>query len=343
MAEVAEMISYRAMAPSLAKLSGNQWLFRLSCNGYMMLKATENVLDGGDSAVLRQSFVDLINDPSMNHLKWGAGIGSVLLGDAPKSNTLRGNTVMMRSLSAALFPEGEYERIFEQMAEAVPVQEVAKARAKCLVDVARNSLETGVCDLSLIKDSRTISALQLATPANYDEVSMDIQRRLAARVGHDSMASTTLPVVAFAIKQGLVGGEVHSNDEDTELGGASLDPSMFSANILNMSNRIDFAEQFYDETDNASPTFGQNEMHMILSWAISCGGDTRANACLAGALAGATYGVEQIPHEWRVTCEGTKVALSVADRVFEEVYLANPVLAESIARSISIPPPATPQ
>lgn len=45
---------------------------------------------------------------------------------------------------------------------------------------------------------------------------------------------------------------------DTELGGASLDPSMFSANILNMSNRIDFAEQFYDETDNASPTFGQN-------------------------------------------------------------------------------------
>lgn len=42
-----------------------------------MLNATKNVLNGGDSAHLRQSFVDLINDPDMNHLKWGAGIGSV--------------------------------------------------------------------------------------------------------------------------------------------------------------------------------------------------------------------------------------------------------------------------
>lgn len=53
------------------------------------------------------------------------------------------------------------------------------------------------------------------------------------------------------------------------------------------------------------------------------------------------YGAEQIPHEWRVTCEGTKEALRVADRVFEEVYLDNPTLAESIARSISTPVKAT--
>ncbi|EER17343.1 hypothetical protein Pmar_PMAR022284 [Perkinsus marinus ATCC 50983] len=321
MAEVAESLSYRAMAPSLAKLSGGQWLFRQSCNGYMMLNATKNVLNGGDSAHLRQSFVDLINDPDMNHLKWGAGIGS--------------------DLPAALFPDGEYETVFEQMAGAVPTHDVAKDRAKCLVDIARNAVRTGVCDLSIIKDSRTISALQLATPVNYSEVSMDVQRRLAARIGNDSMASTALPIVAFAIKQGLVGEEVHGADEDADLGGATLTPAMLCPDILNSSNKIDFAEQYYDETENASPTYGQNEMHLILSWAISCGGDTRANACLAGAIAGATYGAEQIPHEWRVTCEGTKEALRVADRVFEEVYLNNPTLAESIARSISTPVKAT--
>ncbi|KAF4694571.1 ADP-ribose glycohydrolase ARH3 [Perkinsus olseni] len=288
MVEVAESISYRALAPSLAKLSAGKWLFRLSCNGYMMLEATKNALDGGDSANLRQTFVDLINDPDMNHLKWGAGLSSVLSGEAPKSSTLRGNTVMIRSLPAALFPDSEYEKIFQMLADAVPVHEVAKGKAKMLTDSARGALKSGIFDPTGIKDIATASALQLATPANYDEISMNEQKRLAARIGQSAMASTTLPVVAFSMKQAEVGEEVHGKDETTEMGGVSLDPSTFSPNILNASNRIDLAQEFYEETANASPTLGQNEMHLILSWAISCGGDTRANGCLAGALAGAT-------------------------------------------------------
>ncbi|KAF4742128.1 ADP-ribose glycohydrolase ARH3, partial [Perkinsus olseni] len=175
MVEVAESISYRALAPSLAKLSAGKWLFRLSCNGYMMLEATKNALDGGDSATLRRTFVDLINDPDMNHLKWGAGLGSVLSGEAPKSSTLRGNTVMIRSLPAALFPDSEYERIFQMLADAVPVHEVAKGKAKMLTDSARSALKSGIFDPTGIKDIATASALQLATPANYDEISMNEQ------------------------------------------------------------------------------------------------------------------------------------------------------------------------
>lgn len=36
---------------------------------------------------------------------------------------------------------------------------------------------------------------------------------LCVQIGNDSMASTALPIVAFAIKQGLVGEEVHGADE----------------------------------------------------------------------------------------------------------------------------------
>ncbi|KAF4699274.1 ADP-ribose glycohydrolase ARH3, partial [Perkinsus olseni] len=136
----------------LAKLSAGKWLFRLSCNGYMMLEATKKALDGGDSATLRQTFVDLISDPDMNHLKWGAGLSSVLSGEAPKSSTLRGNTVMIRSLPAALFPDSEYERIFQMLADAVPVHEVAKGKAKMLTDSARGALKSGIFDPTGIKD-----------------------------------------------------------------------------------------------------------------------------------------------------------------------------------------------
>ncbi|KAF4676915.1 Dynein intermediate chain 2, axonemal, partial [Perkinsus chesapeaki] len=289
MMDVAESMSYRTLAPALSKLSNGKWLFRLSSDGYMMLEATKNVLDGGDSNSLREKLVGLMTDPSMNHLKWGSGITSVLSGNAPKASELRGNTVMVRSLPAALFPDEEYENIFYQLADAVPTHEVARKKAKSLADACKAALKSGIFDPTMIKDKATVSALQLATPANYDEISMNLQKRLAARVGQNAMASTTLPVVAFAMKQGEVGEEVHGKDETTEMGGISLDPSMFSPNILNRSNRLDLAQEFYEETANASPTFGQNEMHLILSWAISCGGDTRTSGCLAGALAGATY------------------------------------------------------
>lgn len=45
---------------------------------------------------------------------------------------------------------------------------------------------------------------------------------------------------------------------DADLGGATLTPAMLCPDILNSSNKIDFAEQYYDETENASPTYGQN-------------------------------------------------------------------------------------
>ena len=51
-------------------------------------------------------------------------------------------------------------------------------------------------------------------------------------------------------------------------------------------------------------------------YAISLGGDTDTIATMAGAIAGAYYGIELIPQHWINLCEGTDDAIETAASLY---------------------------
>lgn len=64
-----------------------------------------------------------------------------------------------------------------------------------------------------------------------------------------------------------------------------------------------------------------NSLQRTLIYSISLGGDTDTIATMAGAIAGAYYGVEQVPKSWQQSCEGyeeTDVLAQSLHRVFQE-------------------------
>ena len=62
-----------------------------------------------------------------------------------------------------------------------------------------------------------------------------------------------------------------------------------------------------------------NEFQRTVIYAVSLGGDTDTIASMAGAIAGACYGIESIPTEWSDACEATHTAKQLADKMYEIV------------------------
>ncbi|XP_067581590.1 ADP-ribosylhydrolase ARH3 isoform X3 [Pseudorca crassidens] len=64
-----------------------------------------------------------------------------------------------------------------------------------------------------------------------------------------------------------------------------------------------------------------NSLQRTLIYSISLGGDTDTIATMAGAIAGAYYGMEQVPESWQQSCEGyeeTDVLAQSLHRVFQK-------------------------
>lgn len=53
-----------------------------------------------------------------------------------------------------------------------------------------------------------------------------------------------------------------------------------------------------------------------IAYSLALGGDTDTIACMAGAIAGAHYGIETIPQSWIKCCEGAEDADQNAERLF---------------------------
>ncbi|CAL1543286.1 unnamed protein product [Lymnaea stagnalis] len=59
-----------------------------------------------------------------------------------------------------------------------------------------------------------------------------------------------------------------------------------------------------------------NKFSQTVLYAITLGGDTDTVATMAGAMAGALYGMEAIPESWRYYCEGVADAETMAEHFF---------------------------
>ncbi|KAJ6644760.1 hypothetical protein lerEdw1_013579 [Lerista edwardsae] len=60
-----------------------------------------------------------------------------------------------------------------------------------------------------------------------------------------------------------------------------------------------------------------NSLQRTLLYCISLGGDTDTIATMAGAIAGAYYGEEQVPPSWKTSCESFEETEKLADGLYE--------------------------
>lgn len=56
-------------------------------------------------------------------------------------------------------------------------------------------------------------------------------------------------------------------------------------------------------------------LERTIAYSLALGGDTDTIACMAGAIAGAHYGIEAIPQSWIKCCEGAEDADVTAERL----------------------------
>lgn len=82
----------------------------------------------------------------------------------------------------------------------------------------------------------------------------------------------------------------------------------------------------------------ENPLERTIVYAISMGGDTDTIASMAGAIAGAYYGIDAVSETWRAMCEGTEYAVQLADGLYD-LYVSRTPL--SVAPTMSPTPSAT--
>ena len=61
----------------------------------------------------------------------------------------------------------------------------------------------------------------------------------------------------------------------------------------------------------------ENHIERTIVYAISLDGDTDTIASMAGAIAGAFYGIEEVPETWMGVCEGVDDAMRQADQLLD--------------------------
>lgn len=60
-----------------------------------------------------------------------------------------------------------------------------------------------------------------------------------------------------------------------------------------------------------------NSLQQTIIYCISLGGDTDTIATMAGAMAGAYCGEEQVPQSWKCSCESFEETEKMADNLYE--------------------------
>ncbi|KAL6477994.1 hypothetical protein MHYP_G00138290 [Metynnis hypsauchen] len=58
-------------------------------------------------------------------------------------------------------------------------------------------------------------------------------------------------------------------------------------------------------------------LERTIAYSLALGGDTDTIACMAGAIAGAHYGIDAIPQSWQKSCEGVEEADQLAKRLYK--------------------------
>jgi hypothetical protein len=206
------------------------------------------------------------------------------------------------------------------------------ALAKCIDRLANGASEISNfkdLDDSIKKKLELVRELVARLSHEEDEDTDELQEAFRRRVGSNASASVSLASGFF----GLLKAEHTVATQSTR--SVELPPhlkelraSERSKNLLGNSNRLDSSRALERE----DPVFMEDSPFVLaVNWAISLGGDTRTNACVAGALAGAHWGIETIPEVWQMYCEGVEESLALAEEIARRNdRFRNPVVNSSL-------------
>ncbi|KAK2506739.1 hypothetical protein MC885_016212 [Smutsia gigantea] len=108
-----------------------------------------------------------------------------------------------------------------------------------------------------------------------------------------------------------------------ELGGYTPTPVIFQGNGIAAFESVPTAIYCFLRCMEPDPEIPSafNSLQRTLVYSISLGGDTDTIATMAGAIAGAYYGMEQVPESWQQSCEGyeeTDILAQSLHRVFQK-------------------------
>ena len=147
------------------------------------------------------------------------------------------------------------------------------------------------------------------------EDSTEFQEIFSRRIGTGAGANVALASGWFGYQCALIGAGRHVDTPSVPAHLPAIKADQRSVNLYGNSNRLDSERAFERE----SPFF-QKESHIgnAINWAVSLGGDTRSNACIAGALSGAHWGMMEIPDIWLTFCEGVPIAIQLADQLAQK-------------------------
>lgn len=116
-------------------------------------------------------------------------------------------------------------------------------------------------------------------------------------------ASITDDIRKYALQDDLPSTEEITGNLGTDISAyRSVPTAVYS--FLRASKHIDKLED-------------RNSFEKTIIYAITLGGDTDTIATMAGAIAGAWYGIEAIPKSWQASCESVEDALKFAEQLYE--------------------------
>lgn len=116
-------------------------------------------------------------------------------------------------------------------------------------------------------------------------------------------ASITDDIRKYALQEDLPSTEEITGNLGTDISAyRSVPTAVYS--FLRASKHIDKLED-------------RNSFEKTIIYAITLGGDTDTIATMAGAIAGAWYGIEAIPKSWQAGCESVEDALKFAEQLYE--------------------------
>ena len=307
--------------------AGDRHVFRFSGDSIAIQCASASILNHkNDLEDMKKSFQDCFMGSlkSRSSLKKAVSTSMILANlesdqerfDPTKFN-LQGNCGVVRAIPCGLV-DPDLAPIF---AEATHSHSNATTGALILARMIAQLVNdnpdfTSITQSHANYHSKFAAVKSMTTDPNGElEESLGLQEKFLRKFGSNSSAIVAMSSGYFGFLRAVA---CYNSRESFEIPAyiKELQAKDRSKNLAGNSNRLDSSKALDRETvviEEESP------IAMAINWAISLGGDTRTNACIAGALAGTHWGDDHIPDEWRLYCEGTAEADDLAGRLYSSV------------------------
>ena len=224
----------------------------------------------------------------------------------PSKYNFQGNCSVVRAIPCGLLDPAMAPRL----AAATHTHASASDYSRYLAGMIQDTMYSKSPTLSKNSSPLTIAQALASLKAEDEEEGTEIQEAFARRIGKNASASVAVAAGYFGFLKALKLSLEDAPKFEFPKHLKELRAEDRPVNLMGNSNRLDSSRALDRESAFA---YKESPVAVAINWAVSLGGDTRTNACIAGALAGGFWGEQEIPDVWRMFCEGTTEAVEISD------------------------------